>query len=125
MENSKLVSFSIICLSISLIISSVIISKGLTDASSNVTYGLNNCSSSISSGLASSSQAVSTLPENDDFLALFDACQYLHMDEQSLRSYIGKSDSNIPYTTIGNSIIFSKKALNKWMEDKISKESGK
>jgi hypothetical protein len=47
------------------------------------------------------------------------------MDEQSLRSLIGKPDSDIPYTTFGNNIVFSKKALSKWMEDKISKGTGK
>lgn len=50
-------------------------------------------------------------------LSLWEAAAYLHVDSDALKDLLSTQGStNIPYMKIGNNFIFSKKALDEWVE---------
>ena len=111
MSKDKLLPASIVFLGISLIISAKIISNGLEIngrfAGEGVSIGLNNINNTMNAD------------NSKDILTISEAADYLGISEDKLNKIINGSDGNktgIPHTTIGNEYLFSRKALNEWVE---------
>lgn len=113
MSKEKLLPISIFCLAISLIISASIISNGMDNNGRFIGDG-------ISQGLFNISNTVSQENNNNldskDILSLYDAVIYLDVTEEKLMQVINNEDSKIPYVKIGSDFMFSKNALDKWVE---------
>lgn len=118
MSKEKLLPISIFCLSISIIISSSIIAKGMKENGTYVNGGLIN----ISQGLNNISNTVNYKNNNNSTVGktqtfnLYTAAQYLGITYDKLEQIVSLKDSGIPYIKIGNEYIFSKSALDKWLE---------
>ena len=115
MSKDKLLPASIVSLGISLIISAKIISNGLEIngrfAGEGVSIGLNNINNTINN--------IMNADNSKDILTISEAADYLGISEDKLNKIINGSDGNktgIPHTTIGNEYLFSRKALNEWVE---------
>lgn len=113
----KILSFAILCLSISIVIGSVIIAKSISNNGDNVSNGL----SSISSGLISVGSNIGNMNNNNTaaFRNTFDLtaeATYLGISNVKLVELATSESSGIPYIKIGNEYVFSKNALDKWLE---------
>lgn len=112
MSKEKLLPISIFCLAISLIISASIISNGMDNngrfIGDGISQGLFNISNTVSQGNNNNL-------DSKDILSLDEASQYLGITQERLTQLIIKDDS-IPYVQISGKIIFSKNALDKWVE---------
>lgn len=100
---------SIFCLAISIIISASIISKGMRSNGEYVMSGL----SSIGSGLRNQSSIRESHKNNYN---LFEASMYLGISESGLTDLVNNKNSGIPYLKIDGTYVFSKNALDKWLE---------
>lgn len=119
MSKDKLLPASIVFLGISLIISARIISNGLEVngrfSGEGISIGLNNMNNTIY-------ETINKMMNSDnskEILTISEAADYLGISEDKLNKIINGSDDNktgIPHTRIGNEYLFSRKALNEWVE---------
>ncbi|QLY78452.1 DNA-binding protein [Clostridium intestinale] len=101
----KLLAISIICLSFSLIIAASIIGRAIKTAP--VSYFPNG----LSVDLRQPQQTT-----NEKTYNLQTAAEYLGIAEFQLKSIIDDEHNDLPYTKVGDTYIFSKGALDKWLE---------
>ena len=113
MSKDKLLSISIFSLAISIIIASSIISKGIENKgryiSDGIYQGINNINTTIRDTYVNK--------EDKSILSLEEASNYLGVPQDRLMQIMNSDGSKIPYTKIGEHFIFSKDALNKWVEE--------
>ncbi|GAA0750976.1 hypothetical protein [Clostridium sartagoforme] len=113
MSKEKLLPISIFCLAISLIISASIISNGMQNNGRFIGDG-------ISQGLFNINNAISEKNNNNldskDILSLYEAAEYLGITQDRLMQVINHEESEIPYIKVSESFIFSRNALDKWVE---------
>ena len=114
MVKEKILSASIVCLAISIIISSLIISNAVKEngsyisgSVSSVTGGLNNIGSNLSSD---------NVVAFRNTLDIAEASVYLGISETSLIELVNTKDSGIPYIKTAGGYVFGKDALDKWLE---------
>jgi hypothetical protein len=104
----KLLAISIICLSFSLIIAASIIGKAIKTAP--VSYFPN----SLNVALQQQQQQHQNTEEKAYNLKT--ASEYLGIVEFQLKQIIEDENNDLPYKKIGETYIFSKNALDKWLE---------
>lgn len=114
MFKEKTLSGAIVFLGISIIISSIIIANGMKNNGISVSAGLSN----IGQGIYNISNVENSkiINETKDTYNLNTASQYLGITDWKLKELIDNKDSGIPFIKIGEDYIFSKNALDKWME---------
>lgn len=117
MLKEKLLPVSILCLSVSLIISAFIISNGMKHNGENVGSGL----STISQGLNNVSNSLYNsnnynLTANRNNMDLMTAADYLGIPNTKLKQLVDSVGFGIPHIKVGDQYIFNKSALDKWME---------
>lgn len=116
MLKEKMLSISILCLAISIIISASIVTKGMKNNGEYVRSGLGD----IGSGLNSISSDINPNNKNQgipkDNYSLDDASTYLGIAENKLIKLVDDKGSGIPYIKIGSDYIFNRNALDKWLE---------
>ena len=116
LKENKL-SAALLCLSISIIISAIIISDGMKINGDYISTGL----FSVSNG---TNISVNMLNDGNTSRIVFGkstydlrtAATYLGITEEDLRNLINAEQSGIPYIKLGNSYVFSIDALDKWLE---------
>lgn len=111
MSKEKLLSISIFCLSLSIIISASIISKGMQNNGRFIGDGINQGLFNITNTISQENNNL----DSKDILSLDEASQYLGISQERLTQVIIK-DELIPCVQISGQFIFSKKALDKWVE---------
>ena len=100
----KLLAVSIMCLSVSLIIAAVIMGYSIKTAPGNANpSGIN---ADLQQQKESSQKAYN----------LKTAAEYLGIKEFQLKNLVDDEHNDLPYTKIGDTYIFSKSALDKWLE---------
>lgn len=115
MLKEKILPISIFCLALSMIISASIIAKGMNKNGQYVSGGL----SSIGSGLNDINNTINqfNIRENHrNNYNLFEASVYLGISERRLTDLVNNKNSGIPYLKIEGYYVFSKSALDKWLE---------
>lgn len=116
MLKEKMLSISIFCLAISIVIGCYFISKGFKGNGGYVESGLVN----IGSGLNNISNNLNSYNQNQiiskDNYSLDEAAVYLGITQDKLIKLVDNKGSGIPYVKIENSYIFNKNALAKWLE---------
>lgn len=100
----KLLAISIICLSFSLIIAASIIGRAIK----TVPVG------SFPNGLSVDLQQQQTI--NEKTYNLKTAAEYLGLTEFQLKGIVDSEHTDLSYTKVGETYIFSKGALDKWLE---------
>ncbi|WP_288222385.1 helix-turn-helix domain-containing protein [uncultured Clostridium sp.] len=114
MIKDKLLPTSIFCLAISIIIASINVSKSIENngviISSGVSQGLNNINNTTKDVFINNK-------DDSDILNMYTASVYLGISEGKLIQIINDGESKIPYIDIKGDIRFSKKALDKWVEE--------
>lgn len=114
MSKEKLLPISIFSLAISLIISTSIIANSIENngrfVGEGISQGLFNYSNVINE------ENINNNLDKKEVLRLSDAATYLGITEERLMQVINKEEANIPYVKIGDDFIFSKNALDKWVE---------
>lgn len=118
MSKDKFLSISILFLAISIIISAKIIANGMKYSGENNFRGL----SSIASGINCIATTVENINSSGVVNArntydLYSAAAYLGVTEENLKQIVSDRDSGIPYIKVGEDYIFSKGALDKWLEN--------
>lgn len=128
MLQNKMLSFSILCLAVSILFSSLILASCIKSNGEYVSSGLSSISGSINNNARCISHIGSSLSEINDSIShsniserssfgLWSAASYLGIDREDLLKIINNPDSGIPYIKKKNDIyIFSKSALDKWLE---------
>jgi hypothetical protein len=122
MEKEKLLPLSIICLSISLVVSSTIISKGMRESSLRVSNSLTGSITSIVNSVKNNidnekKQVNNNTNQTDkDLMTLSEAGNYLGTSANNLYYSIENKSITVPYTKIEGNYMFSKKAIDKWIE---------
>lgn len=116
MLKEKMLSISIFCLAISIIISASIVTKGMKSNGEYVRTGLGD----IGSGLNNISGNLNPYNNNQriprDNYSLADASIYLGIPQAKLIDLVNNKGSGIPYIKIGSDFIFNRNALDKWLE---------
>jgi len=102
----KLLAISIICLSFSLIIAASIIGKAIKTAP--VSYFPNSLNVAL--------QQQQHQNTEEKAYNLKTASEYLGIVEFQLKQIIEDENNDLPYKKIGETYIFSKNALDKWLE---------
>lgn len=116
MFKESTLAFSIFCLSIAIIISAVIVGNGIKRNGEYINTGLYNSSGrvvSVGNNTDTNTESVVYKRNTYNFAT---ASGYLGISESQLMSIISSKDSNIPYIRIGSEYVFSKLALDKWLE---------
>lgn len=116
MLKEKMLSISIFCLSISIIISCSILAKGIKDNGEYVGTGIVNIGSVLSNASNNLTVHYQDKAMSRDNYNLDDAAAYLGITRDKLVKLVDNKDSGIPYVKIENNYIFNKKALEKWLE---------
>jgi len=116
MLKDKALPFSIICLSISIIISAIIIANGMRSNGDYVGTGLSDMSQGLSNIVNNMYNNNANVVYTRNTYDLSTASSYLGIEESKLLDIVNEKDSGIPYIKIGNDYIFSKSALDKWLE---------
>lgn len=115
MLKEKALPVAIFGLAISIIISAVIVGNGLKGGGDSIFTGLSAVSQGISSAASSNGNTDNVVYTRNTY-DLPAASAYLGISEVQLIDLVNASDSGIPYIKIGSAYIFSKSALDKWME---------
>lgn len=102
----KLLAISIICLSFSLIIAASIIGRAIKTAP--VSYFPNSLNVAL--------QQQQSQKTEEKAYNLKTASEYLGIVEFQLKQIIEDENNDLPYKKIGETYIFSKNALDKWLE---------
>ncbi|MDV4149558.1 helix-turn-helix domain-containing protein [Clostridium sp. AL.422] len=115
MSKDKLLPIAIFSLAISIIIAASIISKGIENKGryigDGVFQGFNNVSNTI--------RDINLNNEEDDkgVFSSEECSEYLGISEERLMQIMNNQESKIPYVKVGENFIFSKNALDKWIEE--------
>jgi excisionase family DNA binding protein len=114
MLKEKILSISIFCLSISIIISSAIIAKGMEDSGNYIGSGMYNMSGQLAESIHN---AVYDINENSqDNMNIDTAASYLGLTVNDLVKVIHTEGIGFPYVKVGSNFIINKNALDKWLE---------
>lgn len=113
MLKEKALSFSIFCLSISIVISAIIIANGMKANGNYVNNGLYTISKEMNNNISNYNNNEVYKRNTYD---LPTAARYLGIPESKLIELVNTKDFGIPYIKIGNDYVFSKNALDKWLE---------
>lgn len=131
MLQNKMLSFSILCLAGSLVISSLIMANCIKSNGEYVSRSLDNISGSINytadnignmgSNLHQLNETIGNISNSNtterSTFGLWSAASYLGIKHEELMKIINTPDSGIPYIKKENDIyIFHKGALDKWLE---------
>lgn len=114
MSKDKLLPISIFCLAISIVIGTSSISKGIENKGRFIADGISNGLYDISNTI---NQNNINKQEEKNNLNLYDAAEYLGISQDVLMQIMNKEETKIPYIKFGNDYIFSKSALDKWVEE--------
>lgn len=114
MLKEKLMPISIFCLSFSIIIGAVIISSGMKKNAELLNNGLSNGLYNIGSTIINAN--TNDITANKSTLNLSMAASYLGIPETKLTQFVDSPGSGIPFIKVGDQYIFSKTALDKWLE---------
>lgn len=107
---------SIFCFSIALIISAVIIGNGIKNNGNYICDGLLNLSNGVTNLASKADTNTDSAIFGRDTYNLPLAAAYLGISESKLIAIIHSKNSKIPYVKIGNDFVFSKHAIDKWLE---------
>jgi excisionase family DNA binding protein len=116
MLKGKMLSISIFCLAISIIISCFILTKGIKDNGEYVGAGIGNIGSVLSNASNNLTVYYQDKAMSRDNYNLDDAAAYLGIARDKLVKIVDNKDYGIPYVKIESNYIFNKKALEKWLE---------
>lgn len=111
---------------LALVISAVSLSKGITRAADTISYAISNYSSIINNRTTNTPQPTVTSPTsnpdspNSNTMNLFETANYLKVPENELIQLIDSKSIDLPCTRINNNYIFTKSAVDKWLETKHS-----
>lgn len=114
MLKDKVLAISIFSLAISIIVSSLIISKEMRNNGQNLSSSLNM----MSGGLNKISNSVgykNKSLENNSYNP-YEAAEYLGITREKLYEIANTKDFKMPYIKIGADYYFNKSALDKWLE---------
>lgn len=115
MLKEKILPISIFCLAISMIISASIISKGMNKNGEYVRAGLGDIGYGLN-GINSAINQSSIREIRKDNYNLLEASEYLGIPESGLTDLVNNKNAGIPYVKIDGYYVFSKNALDKWLE---------
>ncbi|MCF0147794.1 MAG: helix-turn-helix domain-containing protein [Clostridium sp.] len=115
MSKYKFLSVSIFTLALSIIISASIISKGIENKGRYIGDGLYQGANNISTTIRD--RSFNDKENNKDVFTQDDAALYLGISQERLMQIINNEKSNIPYVKVAENFIFSKNALDKWIEE--------
>lgn len=116
MFKENALAVSIFCLSIAIIISAVIVGNGIRNNGDYVSTGLSNLSNGVTNLGNNANTNTESLVYTRSTYDFPTASAYLGISESQLTSLISSKDSRIPYIKIGGTYLFSKHALDKWLE---------
>lgn len=114
MTRDKLLSISIFALALSIVISASIISKGIENKGRYIAEGISQAANNIEVNINDSSF---NKENNKDVFTQGDASVYLGISQERLMQILNNEKSRIPYVKVGENFIFSKNALDKWIEE--------
>ena len=114
MLKEKMLSISIFCLSISIIISSVVIAKGLEKNGNYIGSGMYNMSSQLSESIHNANYQ--NIQNEKAIMNLDSAATYLGLSVNDLVEVIHTEGIGFPYVKVGSDFIINKNALDKWLE---------
>lgn len=114
MCKDKLLSSSIFTLALSIIIAAYIISKGIETKGRYIADGIFQGASNINTTIRDNS--INDEKDESIFNA-YTASNYLGISQHRLMQLLNNEESGLPYVKIGESFIFSKNALDKWVEE--------
>ncbi|HEY9059629.1 MAG TPA: helix-turn-helix domain-containing protein [Pseudobacteroides sp.] len=118
MSKEKLIIFSALFISFTMVISSLIIANGMSGSSEKIQYGLNGARDGLS-GIGNSIYSYhqdGNLVNNSNTYDFSSTALYLGLTENELTKILNSKKSGIPHLKIGNKYIFFKRALDKWLE---------
>jgi len=114
MSKDKLLPISIFCLAISIIIAASVISNGIETKgryiSDGIFQGANNINTTIRDIFINNEDEKTVLDKNE-------ASEYLGVSIEGLMQIMNNEESKIPYIKVGEYFIFSKNAIDKWVEE--------
>lgn len=116
MFKERILPVSIIFLGISIIISASIIGNAMKVKGQYVSGGLGSISQGIINGSGNIVNNRNNQANLNSTLDLSEAASYLGISPDILMDVVKNKDSKIPYVKIGVDYIFSKDALDKWLE---------
>lgn len=124
MLKEKMISISLICFSVSMIISAIIISSGMKSNGESLSNSVQNMSTSLSNSISQIANSISKSNSQDEHSVvtkrqtydLATAAAYLGINQSQLVAIIEDRSSAIPYIKLNNEYVFYKDALDKWME---------
>lgn len=114
MSKDKLLPISIFSLALSIVIAASIISKGIENKGRFIGDGLFQGANNISTTIRDISL---NDKDNKSILNVDTASTYLGISQDRLMQILNNKESEIPYTKVGENFIFSKNALDKWIEE--------
>jgi excisionase family DNA binding protein len=114
MSKEKILSISIFCLSISIIISSIIIAKGFEREGDYIGTGIYNSSSQLAQSINDTVYYNKIVTK--DNMDIESAASYLGVNVGDLIKIIHTEGIEFPYINVGNNYIINKNALDKWLE---------
>ncbi len=114
MLKEKTLSFAIICLSVSIVISSLIIYKGMDRYGNYVSTGMYNMSNNLTQSMYDLSRYV--FEDNDNIMDIHSTARYLGLDVNDLIKVIHTEGVEFPYVKVGGRFIINRIALDKWLE---------
>ena len=114
MSKDKLLAISIFALAFSIIIAATIISSGIETKGRYISDG-------IFQGAINISMTIRDISFNEEdsknIFSATEASVYLGISEERLMQIMNNEQSKIPYVKVGEDFIFSKNALDKWIEE--------
>lgn len=114
MSKDKLLPISIFSLALSIIIAGSIISKGIENKGRFIGDGLFQGANNISTTIRDISL---NNKDNEGIFNADTASTYLGISQDRLMQILNDKESGIPYIKVGENFIFSKNALDKWIEE--------
>lgn len=114
MSKDKLLPISIFCLAIAIAIGTSSISKAIENKGRFISDGISNGLYDISNTINENN--INNQEEKNN-LNLYDAAEYLGISQEALMQIMNNEESKIPYIKFANDYIFSKSALDKWVQE--------
>ena len=118
MSKDKLLPISIFSLALAIVIAASIISNGIKNNGELIGSGMNQ---GLSLGLSNINTTIRDIYLNEeDKKTIFnvgDASVYLGISEERLMQIMNNEESKIPYVKVGGDFIFSKSALDRWIQE--------
>ncbi|MGG7059075.1 hypothetical protein ACQPUZ_12330 [Clostridium tertium] len=111
MAKDKFLPISIFALAISIIIASSNISMAIDNNGMNISNGISQGLNNINRDIFINDEA------NNSIMNRYTASVYLGISEEILMQIMNNEESKIPYIDINGDVMFSKNALDKWVEE--------